>query len=351
MSNILQHTAVDTRDDFFTKPEIISKCVELVRARILEPLMRKGKQLLNIDSSAGTNQFSVELGIPYVAFDLFTTNYPVVYGNVSQQDWLQTSARSMPWLTDYRRDGRHLLSVSLNPPFGIKHRLIDAFIQHAVGEFQPDFMFWIVPINYQLPPQISPWYDLIHVEPLASDAFYRPLTGIEQGGLMCEFRIYARRDTYNRQQGATTKKNETKRVREDPCPGVTITPLDKTDLSFLKQNPFQTLLVQKWGRAAGRRFLESQSDGSLLSYDKDATDPDAFYPSIEDFMNKKLPGSYAVMFFDEDTLGSLNRPEFRKQWIPAWYDEMPHSFDPRNSVVMNCTQNTCHRICRRLYNL
>src|SRR6185437_14379478 len=106
-------------DDFFTKPEIISQCVELVRAHILEPLMRKGKKLLNIDSSAGTNQFSVELGIPYMAFDLFATNYPVVYGNVSQQDWLRTSARHMPWLKQYRKD--HLFSVSLNPPFGIKH--------------------------------------------------------------------------------------------------------------------------------------------------------------------------------------------------------------------------------------
>ena len=81
MSSSLQETAKDAKDDFWTRPEITSRCVDVVKQLILP---RLSKRLFYIDTSAGSNQPAMELGVPYFATDLYADKYPNVQGVVTR---------------------------------------------------------------------------------------------------------------------------------------------------------------------------------------------------------------------------------------------------------------------------
>ena len=145
--------------------------------------------------------------------DLYADQYrkqgvPVM-GDVRQGDWLSTTPCRLglaeglqgPKGPGPRQGLRHSthsttqLAIGFNPPFGPQYRLLHQFTEHCDSAVCADGSLWLVPQYYQFTSQQQAWYDLVLKQPLTGHVFYRPLSGVERGGVLCEFRVYRRRST------------------------------------------------------------------------------------------------------------------------------------------------------------
>jgi len=312
-------------DDFFTKPEIISECVADIHQVILPHIEVSDKpHLFVIDSSAGSNQFCRELQLPHYANDLF--RYPETQGQVHHGDWLEIKRESIPINRKTTQ-----VAIGFNPPFGPRYKLIHDFVDHAVREFQPEWFFWLIPVYYRMKPEHERWYEVVLTRKLDGNIFYRPRTGQDQGGVLCEFRVYKRRESpveadssIMTSQNVMPKEHSLVQIFKPKA-------ILDGKISLANLDPEKILLIRCVGRGSGRKFMEPQGDGiSLFHYkDKDSAPVDQL--TWDEFFQNYSPATFYMFLFQMP----LNRTLFRHQWIDEWRQMAPHSFDPRNSVCMN----------------
>ena len=168
--------AGDPIDAYFTNPEVIEHCV----AALLRVLPTDSTY---VDFSAGVNDFAVQLGKPYAAYDLVP--YPRTRGDVHIGNWLEV--QELP-----ARVAGDNLCIGFNPPFGYQQTTLNKFVRHAAS-FQPRWIALLSPTNHSLLKDEARWYEIVHAEQLPHNSFYLPGSG-EPFSYPCKFTIFRRRD-------------------------------------------------------------------------------------------------------------------------------------------------------------
>lgn len=146
----------ERKDAYFTKSSILKEYATLIRESL------KGRDIFYVDTSAGTNEFALNLGFKYASFDI---DIDYAEGNVTQKDWL--NVKTIP------SDSKTL--IGLNPPFGYQSKIARKFIKHALT-FEPDFMVWILPARFRFSNEMKKHYKQLYISDVTRDAFYDPKT-------------------------------------------------------------------------------------------------------------------------------------------------------------------------------
>lgn len=311
----------DWKEDFFTKPDVIEQCADLAIPYIEKFLKQSNSDLIYMDCSAGKNQFAQLLNIPYIAVDLH--KYPESEGKVIYQDWLTTTRKQF----DLHHNDAEIV-LGLNPPFGKRYHLLNAFMNHAHEEFQPRFIFLICPEKYKLPQPVNKWYALKHQEMLPNFAFYRPAND-DDFDFPCDFQVYERR------KEATLVEASNKVLKVLNHPGVTICKVHDIDPDHLL-HPERTLFVRRWGRTAGRTVFECNRDGTVSEF-KDLKLVDTF-PS---WLDRGLSGK---MFFCVLFQERIDRKQFRKALLQAWQEECPRMFIEGNDAKFTVSKGFLSKV-------
>lgn len=257
----------DQKDDFFTHPDLIRYCSQVIHHVL------GNTPFVYVDSSAGTNQMALELRRPYYSVDLFAETYPQVHGHVDPKSWFDTRKTDLnsvhtppspsPSPSIRATLDRMPIAIGFNPPFDSYHRGVHAFVEHAVHEFQPQWMFWLIPATYHMKPMLAQWYDCIWCEQINGKVFYRPFTGMATYGLTPQFRIYQRR-----LMPTSTPNHQTKRASNPTrMDGVVIERwIDWKDKDTGMDLPIpwnRSFLVRRRGNTAGQNFLTFQENGQI----------------------------------------------------------------------------------------
>lgn len=318
----------DWKEDFFTQPEIIETCADIANAYIDNYIdkdnnnNKKKSNLIYIDCSAGKNQFAPLLKIPYFAIDLH--KYPESQGDIIYQDWLTVKRNQfdLPKNTE--------IVLGLNPPFGKRYHLLNAFMDHAFQEFEPLFIFLICPEKYTLSKNINQWYDLKYQAILPHFSFYRPDNNTDFD-FPCDFRIYEKRKS-------PTANIKREKIQNHPL--VTICKVADLYNPDYVEFTSKTLFIRRWGRAAGRNIFECNKDGSVLEF-KDMKYLNTF-PSWSD---RNLSGNmfYCLIFHKK-----IDRKWFRQQFLQEWQKECPRMFIPGNDFNFDLSKKTLLKIIHKI---
>ncbi len=302
----------DNKDDFFTKARILKQCAELTKQAMNDDEHHALKRPpVYVDFSAGNNEFARLLGLPYLAVDLYASHYQP-WGTVHEQDWFNT--RAMP-----NRDA-YTVVLGLNAPFGKRSALIHKFLLHAWEQFHADWMVLIVPHDYQLPLSVKEWYELVQAFDLRGSPFYRPDTQEDAYvGVWCQFRIYKRR-----LKPVIEEKEESK---DDLFDILTLDDLYSNPHLTSTVSPRRIWMVRRWGRQAGRRFLEPQDDGSINHVDSDSQLLNRFQ-DWQDLKNQMSGATFMVVLFRQQPFA--DHSELRQRWIEELKAIAPQFWDKNN---------------------
>ncbi|KAM0942976.1 putative [histone H3]-lysine(4) N-trimethyltransferase chromatin regulator PHD family [Dioscorea sansibarensis] len=150
----------------FTKIEKLKEIVEK-----LQWYVQDGDTI--VDFCCGANHFSrlmkekLEIVGKKVSFRNYDLLQPKDDFNFEQRDWMTVQLEELP-------EGSHLI-MGLNPPFGVKASLANAFIDKALT-FKPKLLILIVPKETKRLDRKHPPYDLIWEDDqkLSGKSFYLP---------------------------------------------------------------------------------------------------------------------------------------------------------------------------------
>jgi hypothetical protein len=271
--------------------------------------------MVYVDFSAGRNEFANDLlGLPYYSVDLYS--YPQTKGLVHPQDFLALRrAQVFP-------QGRPPLPVvlGLNPPFGKRCGMITRFLRHGFEEFRPHWLLLIVPNSCVLPREVAPWYDEVLVVAIRGNAFYRPDNPALDAnvGVWCQFRIY-------RLRAAARASTGPQQVVVAPF---TIYPLDQlyskiTTEGYRPDPPDRYWIMRRWGRLAGRRFLEPAADGTIWEWGEDERAPVAVHQGWAALQSALSGATFWVIEFP-----AARPQDLRVRWLEEWRVVSPQYWDP-----------------------
>lgn len=312
----------DWKEDFFTQPEIIETCADIANEYIDNYLSNNKLDLIYVDCSAGKNQFAPLLDIPYIAIDLH--KYPQSQGSIIYQDWLTVTKNQ------FNLPKNTKIALGLNPPFGKRYHLLNAFMDHAFQQFEPQFIFLICPEKYTLSKNINQWYDLKYQIILPHFSFYRPNNNTNFD-FPSDFRIYEKRKS-------PIINIKTEKVPNHPL--VTTCKVCDLDDPDNVQFPTKTLFIRRWGRSAGRNTFECNKDGSVSEF-KDMK----YLNTFPSWSNRNLSGKmfYCLIFHKK-----INREWFRSRFLQEWQKECPRMFIPGNDFNFDLSKNTLLKIIHKI---
>ena len=254
----------NTKDQYYTKPTVAKKCVEVILATIPDATATQAAYQW-IEPSAGNGVFLKALPAAQrdtLAIDIEPKAEGIQRGNFLE--WIP--------LTQKRR------IFFGNPPFGRQGSLAKAFIKHAATSGQAEIIAFILPRSFVKPSMsraFPPRFHCLHTEELEKNAFE---VNKEEYDVPCVFQIWVKRQT------------------DRPAPA----PSQPAGFSFVKYGEAFDIAFKRVGGLAGKCYPFTQPHEYnkqcfyFLKLDTEQTNQTQNIKNIMDRMNQHVFPSNTV---------------------------------------------------------